>query len=306
MVAIDRILCPVDLSPCSRTALRYAAALARRYEATLTVLHVFRQAPVVDTAAASLGGGIYAPPLALAEVDRQALTRRVAEFVAQTPGADAAALLVCEGVNIREEIVREAGTLPADLLVLGSHGLTGVKRLVLGSTAENVLRHATTPVLIVPAHAPDVAADGVPFKRIVCAVDFAADSYRALHYALDLAHESDAQLHLLHAVEMPVVHVGAEDLVYDLDSARETVLRDARERLEALVSDEARGYCTVHATVAEGQAHAAILQLATDVGADLIIMGVRSRSAFDVAVFGSHAQAVVRAAHCPVLTVHQE
>jgi nucleotide-binding universal stress UspA family protein len=230
----------------------------------------------------------------------------VAEFVAQTPGAGGASLHVCEGSNIREEIVREAGALPADLLVLGSHGLTGVKRLVLGSTAENVLRHATMPVLIVPAHAPDAPADGVPFSRIVCAVDFAADSYRALHYALDLAQESDAHLHLLHAVEMPAVHVGAEDLVYDLETARETVLRDAREHLDALVPEEARVYCTVHATVAEGRAHAAVLQLATEVTADLIIMGVRNRDAFDVAVFGSHAQAVVRAAHCPVLTVHQE
>ena len=58
--------------------------------------------------------------------------------------------------------------------------------------------------------------------------------------------------------------------------------------------------------VVEGPAQHAILRLATDVGADLIIMGVRDRSAFDVAVFGSHAQAVVRAAHCPVLTVHQD
>jgi nucleotide-binding universal stress UspA family protein len=306
MVTIDRILCPVDLSPCSRTALRYAAALARWYEAWVTVVHVFRQAPVVDTAAAALGGGVYAPPLALAEVERDVLTHRVAEFVAQTPDAGGVALHVCEGLNVREEILREAGALPADLIVLGSHGLTGVKRLVLGSTAEDVLRHATTPVLIVPAHAPEAPTAGVPFKRIVCAVDFEADSYRALRYALDLAQESDAQLNLLHAVEMPAVHVGAEELVYDLESVRETVMHDARERLEALIPEAARSYCTVHAVVAEGQAHEAILQLATEVEADLIIMGVRDRAAFDVAVFGSHAQAVVRAAHCPVLTVHQE
>ena len=306
MVAIDRILCPVDLSPCSRTALRYASALARWYHASVTVLHVFRQAPLVDTAAAGLGGAIYAPPLALADVDREALCRRVTEFVAQTPDAGTAALQICEGVNVREEILREAAALPADLLVLGSHGLTGMKRLVLGSIAENVLRHATTPTLVVPAHAPDVPAAGVPFKRILCAVGFEADSYRALRYAFDLAQESDAQLTLLHAVEMPAVHVGAEDLTFDFETARETVLGDARARLEALVPDAARAYCTVHVEVAEGRAHEVILQLASEVEADLIIMGVRDRDAFDVAVFGSHAQAVVRAAHCPVLTVHQE
>ena len=304
MVAIDRILSPVDLSPNSRTALRYAAALARWYEATLTVLHVFRQVPVADTAAAALGAGLYAPPLALAEIDREALTRRVAEFTSEAAGA--AAVHVCEGVSVREEILREAAALPADLIVLGSHGLTGVKRLVLGSISENVLRHAATPVLIVPAHAPDAPSAGVPFKRIVCAVHFDADSYRALQYALDLAQESDAQLTLLHAVAMPAVHVGAEDLTYDFQEARETVMRAARGRLEALVPETARAFCKVHVEVAEGRAHEVILQLAAEAAADLIIMGVRDRDAIDVALFGSHAQAVVRAAHCPVLTVHQE
>jgi nucleotide-binding universal stress UspA family protein len=306
MVAIDRIFCPVDLSPCSRTALEYALALARWYEARVTVLHVFRQVPVVDTAAAALGAGFYIPPIELTGVDREAIERRVAEFVAATPGTQDVTVRTCEGLNIREEIIREAGEMRADLLVLGSHGLTGVKRLVLGSTAENVLRHAPQPVLIVPAHAPAVPESGVPFKRIVCAVDFHADAYRALRYAFALAQESDAQLTLLHAVEMPAVHVGAEDLAFDLASARESVMRDARAGLEALVPEESRAFCTVHAEVVEGQAHQAILRLATDVKADLIIMGVRSRDAVDVAVFGSHTQAVVRAAHCPVLTVHQD
>jgi nucleotide-binding universal stress UspA family protein len=306
MVAIDRVLCPVDLSSYSRAALQQALAIARWYEAKVTVLHVFRQVPVVDTAAAGLGAGAYVPPVALTEVDRAAVERHVADFVAQTPGATDVAIHVCEGINVREEILREADARAADLLVLGSHGLTGVKRLVLGSVAENVLRHSPTPVLIVPAHAAEASASGVPFKRIVCAVDFDADSYRALRYAFDLAQESDAQLTLLHAVAMPAVHVGAEDLTLDTESIRDTVMRNARERLDTLVPDDARAYCTVHAEVVEGQAHQAVLGLATEVNADLIIMGVRSRAAFDVAVFGSTTQAVVRAAHCPVLTVHQE
>ncbi len=306
MVAIDRVLCPVDLSSCSRAALQHAVAIARWYEAKVTALHVFRQVPVVDTAAAALGAGLYTPPVALTEVDRKAVERQVAEFVAHTPGAGDVAVQVCEGINIREEILHQAEAVRADLLVLGSHGLTGVKRLVLGSVAENVLRHSLTPVLIVPPHASAAAASGVPFKRIVCAVDFEADSYRALRYAFDLAQESDAELTLLHAVTMPAVHVGAEELAIEVESIRDTAMRSARERLDALVPDEARGYCSVHAEVIEGPAHEAVLGLATEVNADLIIMGVRDRAAIDMAVFGSTTQAVVRAAHCPVLTVHQE
>jgi len=286
--------------------LRYALALGRWYEARVTVLHVFPQLSVVDTAPAALGAGFYVPPIEMIDVDRKTIERRVAEFVAAAQGGQDVAVHTCEGVNTREEILREALDIRADLLVLGSHGLTGVKRLVLGSVAENVLRHAPQPVLVVPAHAPAVPQSGVPFKRIVCAVDFRADVYRALRYAFSLAQESDAQLTLLHAVEMPAVHVGAEDLAFDLASAHEMVMRDARQRLDALVPDEARAFCTVHAEVVEGQSHHAILRLAADVEADLIIMGVRSRDAVGLAVFGSHTQAVVRAAHCPVLTVHQD
>jgi nucleotide-binding universal stress UspA family protein len=306
MVAIDRVLCPVDLSSCSRAALQHALAIARWYEAKVTALHVFRQVQVVDTAAAALGAGLYAPPVALPEVDRNEVQRHVAEFVVHTPGAGDVEVHTCEGINVREEILREAEAIDADLLVLGSHGLTGVKRLVLGSVAENVLRHSPRPVLIVPTHASEAQSSGVPFKRIVCAVDFDADSYRALRYAFDLAQESDAQLTLLHAVGMPAVHVGAEDLTIDAESIRDTVMRNARDRLDRLVPDDARAYCTVQAEVVEGQAHQAVLGLATEVNADLIIMGVHSRAALDVALFGSTTHAVVRGAYCPVLTVHQE
>ena len=87
MVTIDRILCPVDLSASSRAALQQALALARWYEAKVTVLHVFRQVAVVDTAAAALGTGMYMPPVPLPEVDRATMERRVSEFVTATPGA---------------------------------------------------------------------------------------------------------------------------------------------------------------------------------------------------------------------------
>jgi nucleotide-binding universal stress UspA family protein len=305
MVSIARILCPVDFSPSSRAALRYAAALGRWYEARLAALHVFRQVAIVDSAAAGLGAGIVTPPLTLADVDRDALRQRLGEFVRESTGVAGIELRLTEAFNVQEEILREADSWPADLLVLGSQGLTGVKRLVLGSTAEAVLRRAMAPVLIVPAHATDVPASGVPFTRIVCAVDFKADDYRALRYAFDLAQESDAHLTLLHAAELPVVPVEAEELTVDVEALRETAVRDARAHLEALVPEQARAYCTVNAVVAEGRAQDAILELADEVNADLIIMGVRDRAALDLVLFGSHTQAVVRAARCPVLTVHQ-
>ena len=302
MTTVARVLCPVDFSDGSRTALMHALALGRWYGAKLTVLHVFSEVPIVETTAAGLGidfSGAAAP------VDAAQIEERLHEFVSATPGNVGADIVVCVAGSVREAILRKAAETQADLIVLGSRGFTGLTRLVLGSTAESVLRHSTTPVLIVPPHAPDRPHAGVPFKRIVCAVDFEADSYAALHYAFDFAQQSDAVLTLLHVLQMP--SRSASELGADInpDEARQTLTQEARSRLEALVPESARTYCSVHAEVTEGYPAEEILRLATQGDADLIIMGVRGRDALDVTLFGSYTRAVVHAASCPVLTVLQ-
>jgi nucleotide-binding universal stress UspA family protein len=306
MVAIERILCAVDLSECSRTALIHALALSRWYRARLTVLHVFRQVTTVEATAAGLGMGAYAP-VGLATIPRAEVETQVQAFVAGVPGTADVDVAIVEAGNVRETILAQAQALRADLLVLGSHGLTGLQRLMLGSIAESVLRHAPIPVLIVPPHAPAVPESGVPFKRIVCAVDFEADSYPAVHHALNLAQESDSELTLLHVLQVPVPRrVAGEAVPLDVDAARQTLAQLARKRLDALVPDEARAYCSVHAEVTEGRPADEILRFARDRSADLVIMGVRGRDALDVALFGSQTRTVVHEVQCPVLTVRQE
>ncbi len=305
MVAIERILCPVDLSECSRTALTYALALSRWYQATPTVLHVFRQLTPVETTAAGLGIGVYAPA-GLTTIARADVAMQVQTFLAGVPGAAGVDVEISEAVNVRETILQQATALRADLLVLGSHGLTGVTRLVMGSTAESVLRHASIPVLIVPPHAPPVPESGVPFRRIVCAVDFEADSYPAVRHALSFAQESDAQLTLLHVLQVPVPRrLSGDDVALDAEAVRQSLAQDARERLDALVPAAARAYCSVHAEVTDGRPADEILRVARDVRADLVVMGVRGRDAADVALFGSRTRAVLHEARCPVLTVRQ-
>jgi nucleotide-binding universal stress UspA family protein len=305
MVAIERILCPVDLSDCSRTALTHALALSRWYQAKLTVLHVFRQFTAIETAAAGLGIGVYAP-VGVTTIPRAEVEKQVQAFVGSVPGAAEAETEISEALSVRQAILQQAEALRADLLVLGSHGLTGMTRLLLGSTAESVLRHASIPVLIVPPHAPAVPESGVPFKRIVCAVDFEADSYPAVRYALNFAQESDASLTLRHLLHVPAPRlVPGGDVAFDED-VRESLTKHARERLEALVPETARAYCSVHAEVTEGRPADEILRLVRDGRADLVIMGVRGRDAVDVALFGSHTRAVVHEVPCPVLTVRQD
>ena len=186
-----------------------------------------------------------------------------------------------------------------DLIVMGTHGLGGFDRWVLGSITEKVLRKAQVPILVVPpraAGAPSMAGSG--FKRILCAVDFSVGSNEALAYAVSLAEEADGKLTLLHVIENAPMYLEAMS-ASDVLAAQ----RSCQERLEQLIPDDARTYCepSVHVTVGEPKRE--IVKIAKDRAAEVIVVGVHGRNAIDRLVFGSTTSAVIRAATCPVLAV---
>jgi nucleotide-binding universal stress UspA family protein len=135
-------------------------------------------------------------------------------------------------------------------------------------------------------------------------VDFSEGSFAALNYAMSLAREADAQLTLLHAIERPPeLYEVPMTSGPNVETMRHAAEADRLRRLEALIPKEARQFCTVHTSVVEGRASRAILSVAAERNVDLIIMGVHGRGAFDLMLFGSNTNHVVRAAACPVLTV---
>src|SRR5580765_3029647 len=183
MPDIHRILCPVDLSEVSRQAIDHAVLLARWYDASITALHACN--PVVMPSADFAVVQLPPNPADIAEVGA-----RVSQVFASA-GAPDAAVIVESGEPV-DRILEHARTLPADLLVIGTHGAGGFEHLVLGSTTEKVLRKATCPVLTVPPRAR--ATSKLPFKRLLCPVDFSDSSRAALDFAFSLAQEGDAEL----------------------------------------------------------------------------------------------------------------
>ena len=148
MVAIERILCPVDFSPDSRRALDYALALAERFGAKVTVLHVVANTPLVDVIPSIGGGGIQ--PMILSDADRHAVLDHLQSFLPPGASTTSTSLEVIDAADVRAEILAQAQALDANLIVLGSHGRSGFEHLLLGSTTERVLRKAHCPVLVVP------------------------------------------------------------------------------------------------------------------------------------------------------------
>jgi nucleotide-binding universal stress UspA family protein len=300
MVEIKRILCPTDFSEFSQHALEQAVALARWYGSGITALHVF-MAPVTMTGVAAYEGPAMldrAPFSASHGADR---AEELERFVAPVAAAGVPiAREVAEGAIV-DEIVTHARALPADLIVMGTHGRSGFERLLLGSVAERVLRKAPCPVLTVPRKA--AASTTVAFNRILCALDFSEPSLLALTYALSLAQEADATLVVAHVVELLPEGDARELELLDTPKFRARFEWSARERLTAAIPDGARNYCTIKEEIATGKAYKEILRLAAAHDVDLIVMGVHGRGAADLLPFGSTTQHIVRQAACPVLTL---
>jgi nucleotide-binding universal stress UspA family protein len=298
MIEIRRILCPIDFSDTSRHALEHAVALARWYESEITALHVvhvplFPQPPILaafaDTAENVLSNRNAAEALLRVwlEPARQAGVRTK--------------VTVDEG-QATTQILQNSISSHADLIAMGTHGLSGFDRLLLGSVTEKVVRKAACPVLTVP---PAVATTGkIPYQRLLCPVDFSESSNAALKITFSLAKEADASVTLLHVFEWPPE---SEPLVqrFDIEGYRHAVEGEAASRLRTFITDDVRVWSKPATKLAWGKPYRAILDTARAEGTDLIVMGVRGRNPVDLTVFGSTTNQVIRHASCPVLTLKQ-
>ena len=145
-ITIQNILCPVDFSASGEYAFQYAIAIARRHEAAIELLHVM-ESSTYSQDAVDEGGKTYEDKLRGRLRDIAALA--AADITIETN--------LVAGVPYIE-IVKRANALPADLIVIGTHGRTGMKHLLIGSVADKVVRTASCPVCIVrhPDHVMEI------------------------------------------------------------------------------------------------------------------------------------------------------
>jgi nucleotide-binding universal stress UspA family protein len=299
MIRLERILCPTDFSKFAFRAADYAVALGRHYDAEVHFLHVIPSALIHAEQYP-----YYAEAVPPAPEFRKRALERLDAFVALsgTEGVRTR-FSVAEGAPV-SAILEAAEADRASLLCLGTHGREGVERLVLGSVAEKVLRKARCPVLTVSEPGDEREPKKAVFKNILCAVDFATLSLKAVEYCLSLAQESGGRLTLVNTLEWfpdEPVWIGSPD-VSDYRSQME---EQVRTRLEDIVPREVREWCEIEVAVRSGKAYREILTVARERKADLIAMGVRGRNPLDIMLFGSTTQHVVRHSECPVLTIRE-
>jgi nucleotide-binding universal stress UspA family protein len=278
-----RILCAADFSRPAQAAFEYALALSRARNAELTAVHAV---PVSER-----------------------FNWRARERIAKTEELRAVADAAGVRLRVTEQHGDPAGVILLhanagrfDLIVLGTHARTGVERLRAGSIAEQVTQRASSPVLIVPM-SEERREDLTSFRNILCPVDFAKASNAALGHALQLV-KSGGRLTLLH-VSRASDAVSAARYAYHLsvpEYARR-LQQDAWQRLQDAVPVEARTRADVRARVVSGTPATEIVRIASEIEAELIVIGVTSRGAIGRTLIGSTAARVIRTAGRPVLAV---
>lgn len=297
MIRFERILCPTDFSKFSFRAADYGVALARHYDGEVHFLHVIPAALMHPDQYPYVAQPVMPDP----EV-RQRATDRLDAFVAlsRTEGVRTR-FSVQEGAAV-DTILDTAEKDEAQLICLGTHGREGFERLVLGSVTEKVLRKAKCPVLTVSEPGEEKTSKPAVFKNILCAVDFATPSLKAVEVSLSLAQEAEGRLTLFNSVEWFSEEPGWESAV-SVPDYRAQMEEQVKARLDEVVPSDVREWCEVSTVVRSGKPYRELLVYAKEMSAELIVMGVRGRNPLDLMLFGSTTQHVVRHAECPVLTV---
>jgi len=288
---INKILCAVDFSSGSEQAMAAAVRLATEHDGELVLLHAWNVPAVL--------AGEYAYPTdiltQIAEDAQRGLSAAVAE--ATKRGLKRVTAKLVHGLPW-QQIVDAAKVDPAiDLIVTGSRGRTGIGRVLLGSVAELVVRHAPCPVLTVhPQNEPK------PFSHVLCPVDFSPTSRAAAELAVELAKPAGASVTLLHVIDMAFAsgELRPRGIYRDLD-------RRAAELLDAWVHElAARPAVRVIQQTRIGSPGAELLAaLEDDRTFDLVVMGSHGRIGLPRLALGSVAEKTVRHAPCPVLVVHR-
>ncbi len=295
--SIESILFATDFSECAKHAQEHATFWASTLGARLHVVHVIEFPPGMDPE----------QPVNKMYLDRlrEESDGKLRDTIAEIERGGATAQGRLETGIASQALAETAEALGSGLVVLGTRGLTGLNHLLIGSTAERLVRTASCPVLTVPSkREPQPAGEESPrstrIQRILAPLDFSDCSLDAIEYAIFVAKTFDAALTIQHVLEP--ISFGLDFTLRHVEERRQQ-----RKQVESWLSDlgsslDAQGLRITHVVTA-GEAADSILARSQEQRCDVIVMGTHGRRGISHLVSGSVAEAVLRKATCPVLTV---
>jgi nucleotide-binding universal stress UspA family protein len=299
---VQNIIVPIDFSKMSVQAIEIAKQLARRLRASIHLAHAHQFNYAADFMAP-------VPPMVPFSImpyeqngERTAL--KELRKVASECGVSSASCRVLSGAPPFDEICRLAQTIPADLVVMPTHGRTGLKHVFLGSTAERIVQHSSCPVLVTRGSALQ-ANNGPRFriKTILVPVDFSSCSREGLRYAIAFASEFGAKIILVHATYLGYLYSAEGNAIYDIPGLQKAARKTAERKMRELVRCVNFGAVKYQTAFTDGSPVIDICSFAKDHDVDLIITSTHGFTGFTHVLIGSIAEQVVRHSPCSVLVV---
>jgi nucleotide-binding universal stress UspA family protein len=292
------VLVPIDFSERSLHALELVLPLLKRLGAELHLVHVFEP----DYSFPSL----VAMPLAVPDSEVARRVRRQLKDVAEKYSEPVRRenIHAIKGSPF-EEICRVAKDCGIDLIVTSTHGHTGLKHLVLGSTAERVVRYSPCPVLVLrPGNGNGKTIEReLNFGKILVPTDFSECSLKGVAYAKALARQFGSKLVLLNSVAFQYYITSDECARYDLPLLMQGAERASRDQMREFIETTDWEGVEVVSSLQVGHAGQQICARALDHRADLIVTSTHGTTGLKHLLVGSTAEYVVRHASCPVLVV---
>lgn len=296
-MSVRSVLLATDFSACAARAHGYAVMLAGRFRARLDVVHVLEFYPGLDPEFPV--NSLYLEQL------RKETDARLQELVAQAQGQG----LRANGLHVTgipsQQISDVAMKFESDLIVMGTHGLTGLEHILLGSTAERVIKGAPCPVMTVrgplgQGRVKAASVDGATIAHLLLALDFSDCAMEAYEYAVMVAKHVGCRVTLLHVLE-PIAFALDFTLLHATEGHRRR--EQAQGRLAELAGLLSAEGVRTDTCLRGGLPVDGILEVSGERGCDLIVMGTHGRRGMSHVVSGSIAEAVLRRAECPVMTV---
>lgn len=296
---LQTVLVATDFSDPSRLAVDWAIEVARPHEARLVVAHAL--SPSVQPSRAPEYVDI---PLDFPERVREACQGALDEITARIEKEGLRAESRLQMAEPAPALLEWASEVGADLVVAGTRGLTGFQHVILGSTADELVRSAPCPVLTVR---PDGASSPRPVRTVLVPTDFSEDAALAVTAAQRVlgGARSGRRIVLLHAYHLPVEFTPLAGYIPVGPTLVSDACEQARERLEPTAELlRERGY-EVEPLALDGYPPTLIEETARRHKADLIAMGTHGRSGLKRLLLGSTAERVLQHTPCPVLTVRR-
>jgi nucleotide-binding universal stress UspA family protein len=295
---IEKILVPLDFSPASMEALDDAVSLAKQFRAAIHLLHVH---PPDEAASVPSAAHLLLQSAEAIERLNEELTgihrKHAPTFCPEN--------CYIRGGQPYQEIVRLAREIDADLIALSTRGHSGLKHLLLGSTAERVVRSAPCPVLVARKRKRRSKASpkALAIRTILVPTDFSQCALEGAQYAAFLARTLGATLRLFHAIYPYTNYVFVDRVGVRLSGLVEAVNETARQEMDALKQMDFLGGLPVQTETRPGHAVDEICAAASEPDVDLIVTSTHGRTGLKHTLIGSVAEHVVRYAKCPVIVV---